>query len=51
MIEFLRGFQYGLGLFCAFGVCLIAFFIIMAGLVGIGNIAKRGIRPPMSPTP
>lgn len=49
MSEFLRGLQWGLGFFCAAGIFGVVFIIILAGLVGIGNIAKRGIRPPMPP--
>jgi hypothetical protein len=50
MNQFLYGFQWGLGFFCAFGIGFVVFIIILAGLVGIGNIAKRGVRPPVGPT-
>jgi hypothetical protein len=50
MNQFFYGLTWGLGFFCAFGVFFVAFIIILAGLVGIGNITKRGMRPPVGPT-
>lgn len=50
MNQFLSGLTWGLGFFCAAGAFGVVFIIILAGLVGIGNIAKRGIRPPIGPT-
>ncbi len=50
MNQFMYGLQWGLGFFTAFGAIFVVLIIILAGLVGIGNIAKRGIRPPAPPT-
>ena len=49
MNQFVYGLTWGLGFFCAAGAFFVVFIIILAGLVGIGNIAKRGIRAPMPP--
>lgn len=49
MIEFLRGFQWGLGFWLSVFMVGFGVLIVTAGLIGISNLAKHAPRPPIGP--